>query len=236
MNVAIVQARMGSSRLPGKVMLDLNGQPVLAHVLARARAIPGLDAVCCAIPEGPDNDALADLAQSLGASVARGPEQDVLARYVLAARSSGAQVVMRITSDCPLLDPEVSGQVLAAFLETRPAYCSNIEPRSWPRGYDTEVFSAETLERAAREAREPREREHVTPWLREHTRLERRNVALEKHGFSDWRWTLDYAQDLEFMRAVLSRLPPFPHLPAFAELSAVVEQNPQLAAINADLE
>src|SRR5689334_18525028 len=114
MNVAIIQARVGSSRLPGKVMMDLNGAPVLAHVLARAAAIPGIDRVCCAIPDLAENDALAALAGDLGATVVRGSETDVLDRYRQAAAACGAETVMRITSDCPLLDPAVSGAVLAA--------------------------------------------------------------------------------------------------------------------------
>lgn len=235
MIVAIVQARVGSTRLPGKVLHELRGEPVLAHVLARAWAIPGVDTVCCAVPDGPADDQLAALAGRLGAVVCRGPERDVLARYERAARQCGARVVVRLTSDCPLLDPEVSGRVVSDFLAHRPDYVSNVDPRSWPRGYDTEVFSREALERTAATAADPYDREHVTPWMRRGTALSRRNVALDTERYADWRWTLDYDADLEFARAVLARLPPFPHLPGFDEIKSIVEAHPEVAAINAHL-
>jgi spore coat polysaccharide biosynthesis protein SpsF (cytidylyltransferase family) len=235
MIVVIVQARMGSNRLPGKVMADLCGEPVIAHVIARARAIQGIDSVSCAVPQGADNDRLADTARAVGATVTRGPETDVLARYQLAAQACGATVVMRVTADCPVLSPTVSGQVLADFLAHRPDYASNGEPRSWPRGYDTEVFSRDALERAAREAVTPYQREHVTPWLLETAGIVRRNVALTSGDYSRWRWTLDYPEDLAFLRALLGRCRPLPHLPDFGELRALVQQDPALASINSHL-
>jgi spore coat polysaccharide biosynthesis protein SpsF (cytidylyltransferase family) len=235
MNVVIVQARIGSQRLPGKVLRDLSGVTVLAHVIARAQAIAGVDLVCCAIPEDHSNDALADAAIRLGAEVSRGPELDVLTRYLIAARSTAADTVMRVTSDCPLLDPVVSGAVLREFLAGDADYVSNLEPRSWPKGLDTEVFSARALERAAEAAQAGYDREHVTPWIRRAPELSRRNVRLETGDCADWRWTLDYGADLEFMKAVLALLPPFPYLPGFEEIRAIVLARPDVAAINADL-
>ena len=235
MNVVIIQARMGSSRLPGKVTMDLNGAPVLAHVLARAAAIPGVDRVCCAIPDLAENDALAALAADLGASVARGSQSDVLGRYLVAARLCEARTIMRVTSDCPLLDPEVSGRVLAAFHAGGIDYASNLEPRSWPKGLDTEVFSREALERAAAETADPYDREHVTPYLRRAEGFGRVNVARDGASVADWRWTLDYPEDLEFLRALLAHAAPLPHLAGFEELARVHEAHPELARINAHL-
>jgi len=235
MVVVIVQARMGSNRLPGKVMADLCGAPVVAHVIARARAIPGIDRVCCAVPHGPDDDRLADAVRALGVIVTRGPEADVLARYRLAAQVCDASVVIRVTADCPVLDPVVSGRVLADFLAHQPDYASNGEPRSWPRGYDTEVFSRDALERAAREAVTPYQHEHVTPWLLETAGVVRRNVALASGDYSRWRWTLDYPEDLMFLRTLLGRCRPLPHLPDFEELRALVEQDLSIASINSHL-
>ena len=232
MIVVIVQARMGSSRLPGKVLQDLCGTPVIAHVLVRARAIPGVDKVCCAVPEGVADKILAEAAGRFGAFVARGSETDVLDRFLVAARATDATVVMRVTADCPVLDPMVSGRVLADFLAHRPDYASNGEPRSWPRGLDTEVFSREALEHMASEATTPYQREHVTPWLLETPGTVRRNIALESGDYSTWRWTLDYEEDLAFLRALLGRCPAFPHVAGFDELRRIVEEHPHIPRLN----
>jgi spore coat polysaccharide biosynthesis protein SpsF len=233
--VAIVQARMGSSRLPGKILRDLNGRLVLAHVLTRARAVPGIDQVCCAIPDDPANDVVATIAAKLGAVICRGPEADVLKRYLTAARATNAQVVMRVTSDCPLLDPVVSSQVLDDFLTGGADYVSNVDPPSWPKGLDTEVFSRDALELAADRATDAYDREHVTPWLQRAPGVVRRNVALAGGDFGKWRWTLDYEEDLTFMQAVLARMKPLSNLPGFEEIRSVVEMHPEIAAINASL-
>ena len=235
MNVVIVQARVGSSRLRGKVMMDLNGAPVLAHVLARASAIPGIERVCCAIPDLPQDDALAALAADLGAVVARGSETDVLDRYLRAARACDARTVMRITSDCPVLDPAISGQVLARFHEAGADYASNVDPRSWPKGMDTEVFTREALERAAAETNEPYDHEHVTPYLRRAEGLKRINVVRDGEPVDAWRWTLDYPEDLEFLRRLLGKVAPFPHLPGFEELARIYAADAELGRINGHL-
>jgi spore coat polysaccharide biosynthesis protein SpsF (cytidylyltransferase family) len=232
MKVAIVQARVGSMRLPAKVLRDLNGTPVLGHVLKRASAIPGIDAVCCAIPIGTENEPIVELAQRYGARVTRGPEADVLERYCIAARACGASVVVRITSDCPLLDPKVSGMVLSKLVVTGADYVSNVDPRSWPRGLDTEVLTRAALDRMAAATSDPYDREHVTPWLRKTAGIRCCNVALPDDRYAGWRWTLDYEEDLHFVREVLARVPPLPHLADFDELRAVIEANPDIAAIN----
>jgi spore coat polysaccharide biosynthesis protein SpsF (cytidylyltransferase family) len=229
-SVAVIQARMGSSRLPGKVMMDLAGQPVLAHVVARAKAAPGVDQVCCAIPDTRADDPLAELAEGLGAVVVRGSEADVLSRYAKAAEATDAERLLRITADCPFLDPEVAGQVLA-LLDGGADYGSNVAPRSWPKGLDVESFTAEALRKAAWAASDPYDREHVTPWMR--ANLVCANLALPSDARAGWRWTLDHPEDLEFCRAVAARLPPWPHLAAYAEVAAVVEAEPALAKINA---
>lgn len=233
MNVVIVQARVGSTRLPGKILREVRGLPILNYVLARVAAIPGIDVVCCAIPEDAANDELAGKASRLGAVVARGSETDVLSRYLVAARATNANVVMRITSDCPFLDPNVSGQVLEDFLRGGADYVSNVEKRSWPQGLDTEVFSRAALEQAGEQATLAYDREHVTPWLRTAPHFVRRDVTLPTQAFANWRWTLDHPADLDFVKAVLEHFPPFPYLPGFDEIRAVIEAHPELAAINA---
>lgn len=229
-SAVVIQARMGSSRLPGKVMMDLAGQPVLAHVVARARAAPGVDQVCCAIPDTAGDDPLAALAASLGAVVVRGPEHDVLARYARAAEALQADRYVRVTADCPFLDPEVTGGVLA-LLDGGADYGSNVAPRSWPKGLDVEAFTAEALARTVAEARDAYDREHVTPWMR--ANLDCANLALPSDERQGWRWTLDHPEDLDFCRAVSARLPPWPHLSLYPEIAAVLEAEPALARINA---
>jgi spore coat polysaccharide biosynthesis protein SpsF (cytidylyltransferase family) len=227
--VVVIQARMGSSRLPGKVMMDLAGRPVLEHVVARARAAPGVDLVCCAVPDTDKDAPLAKLAAELGAAVVRGDEQDVLSRYAKAARETGAERIVRVTADCPLLDPEVVGRVLA-LLDGGADYASNVAPRSWPKGLDVEAFTAGALRTADEAARDAYDREHVTPWMR--ANLARANLSLPSDERQGWRWTLDHPEDLEFCRQVARRLPPWPHLAGYDEIAAVIEAEPGLADIN----
>jgi spore coat polysaccharide biosynthesis protein SpsF len=233
MIVAIIQARLGSSRLPGKVLENLAGRSVLDHVIARASRIDGVDRVCIAVPDLARDDALAEAAERAGAQVFRGSENDVLSRYHGAAAATGADVVMRLTSDCPLLDWEVSGAVLKAFLAGGLDYASNLEPRSWPKGLDTEVFSRSALNEAHERATENYDREHVTPYLRAQNHIKRGGVVCSSGDFAGWRWTLDYPEDLQFCQAVLDRADSA--FPGFEEIRAIVERSPEIAKINAHL-
>lgn len=205
--VAIIQARTGSSRFPGKVLFDLAGKPVLAHVIDRAQRIPGVQEVIVATTILDKDDPVVALAQRYGAAGARGSETDVLDRFYQAARPAHAKVVVRLTGDCPLLDPEVSGQVLARFLLGDADYVSNVHPPSYPDGLDTEVLSFGALERAWREANLPSEREHVTPyiWKNQSARPFRlANVSWER-DLSSWDWVVDTKEDLSFLRAIAAR-------------------------------
>jgi len=226
---------MGSSRLPGKVLADLCGRPVLHHVVERAAAIAGVDVVCCALPDLDRDDAIVPVAEAAGAVVVRGSEQDVLSRYALAARACDADTVLRITADCPVLDPEVGGEVLGACLQGGLDYVANTAPRSWPKGLDVDAFSREALERADREATTAYEREHVTPYMREAAGYRRGNVALPSDECASWRWTLDYPEDLAFFRRLLAHAPGRPEAARFADLRRIVEAHPEIARINADL-
>ncbi|MGQ0662585.1 MAG: cytidylyltransferase domain-containing protein [Pseudomonadota bacterium] len=229
----IVQARMASTRLPGKVLLELAGHTALAHVLQRCRAIAGVDAVVCATTEAPDSQAIVAEALQCGALVYRGSECDVLARYYEAARSIGADIVMRVTSDCPLIDPEICGRVLALVEREGTDYACNNMPPMWPHGLDCEAFTFAALERAAAEAKAPEEREHVTPWMRRQPGLRRANLAGPGGALPDCRWTLDYPDDYAFFRAVFGRLPGWPAVPGMGEVLAVLASHPEIAALNA---
>lgn len=229
----VVQARMSSTRLPGKVLLDLGGHTVLWHVLTRCRAIPGADIVCCAVPDATESAPIETEALACGAVVARGPEADVLARYHATSQQIGADVVLRVTSDCPLIDPQVCGQVLALRARERADYACNNMPRGWPHGLDCEAFTAAALERAAAAASDPYDREHVTPWLRRAEGLRRVNLAGPGGAFADRRWTLDFAEDYRFFQALFAHLPPTPHIASTAEVDAVLARHPAIAALNA---
>ncbi len=156
---------MGSTRLPGKVLLPLNGHTVIGEVLTRCGRIPGVDKVVCAIPDTKENDELAHEAGDY-CSVYRGPEFDVLARYHQAAIKYGADIIVRVTGDCPLISPDICGQVVTALKEDDCDYSSNVEPRTFPQGYDCEAFTIGAL-RAADYAAGQLEREHVTTWMRD---------------------------------------------------------------------
>ena len=229
----IVQARLGSTRLPGKVLMEMGGQTVLAHVLERCRAVAGVDVVCCAIPEGTADDPVAAAAAACGVEVARGSESDVLDRYYRASIMMGATRIMRVTSDCPLIDPALCAGVLHLLDDPGADYACNNMPSSWPHGLDCEAFSFQWLERAALEARRPSEREHVTPFLRNHPDTRKANLAGPGASVTHLRWTLDTPEDLTLMQALFSRLPVGPQGWSWEVVRDLVEREPALALINA---
>ncbi|MBI2524607.1 MAG: glycosyltransferase family protein [Candidatus Rokubacteria bacterium] len=200
--VAILQARIGSTRLPAKVLADVGGLPLLARVIARATRIPGVDAVVVATSVHARDQAVIDVARANGVGWFAGSEADVLDRYYRAARDARAAVVVRLTADCPLLDPAVSGLVLARFREGQTDYVSNVHPPTYPDGLDTEVFSFGALEQAWTHAREPAEREHVTPYIWGTPGTFRISNVEHSEDLSSHRWTVDEPEDLEFVRGV----------------------------------
>jgi spore coat polysaccharide biosynthesis protein SpsF (cytidylyltransferase family) len=225
--VAIVQARMGSARLPGKVLADIGGRPALAHVLARCAAIASIEELVLAIPTDAADDPLAEVGQRCGARVVRGDRDDVLNRYWTAAASCRADAVARITGDCPLLDPAVSSRVVRRFAEGGVDYVSNVHPPTFPDGYDTEVIALAALEAAWREATDSFEREHVTPFIwRRPDRFRLANVS-ETVDRSSWRLTLDTSDDLGRIRALWAELGSQPTF-GLTEVAALVGQRPEL--------
>ena len=231
--VAIVQARMTSTRLPGKVLQKLAGRSVLWHVLTRCAKIPGIEKVCCAVPEGSEHDAVADAARTCDIEVMRGPEFDVLDRYHKAAMHLKADIVVRVTSDCPLIDPAVCGQVLAALEDGKAAdYAANNFTHRFPHGLDCEAFTIEALDMAWRHAETAHEREHVTPWVRNSSVLRHAAVVGPSADYGAERWTLDYPEDLEFLRALFQLFPT--ECPHWQEVAAIVRSHPELRALNAE--
>jgi spore coat polysaccharide biosynthesis protein SpsF len=237
--VAIIQARMGSTRLPGKVMKDLCGKTVLAHVVRRVRACSLIDDVVVATTSSPADDVIVSEAQKCGASWFRGSEDDVLDRYWRAARQFGAQVVVRVTSDCPLLDPEILRRMLEHFRKEtsrgrRIDYLSNtLEPRTYPRGLDAEAFTFDALERAWREAGEPWEREHVTPYIYGHPEFFALDAWRNDEDLSGYRLTLDTEEDWELISRIYGALYRDEEVFGLRETTALLRQKPDLARINA---
>jgi spore coat polysaccharide biosynthesis protein SpsF len=229
--VAIIQARAGSTRLPGKILADIGGATMLERVASRVSRISGLSEILIATSTQPADDAVQAEARRLGIPSFRGSEDDVLDRFWQAARSRKADCVVRITADCPLLDPEVSAEVVQSFVSQSPDYASNTLERTYPRGLDTEVVSVTALERAWREAREPYQRAHVTPYFYQHPELFRLLSVKGAKDFSDGRWTVDTADDLAFVRAVYERCG---HRGDFSWLDvlALLEREPALKNIN----
>jgi spore coat polysaccharide biosynthesis protein SpsF len=203
--VAIVQARMGSTRLPGKVLMDLGGKTVLARVVARLRRAILIDQIVVATTDSVIDNAIIRECQRLQVEYFRGSENDVLDRYYQAANSCEAQIVVRITADCPLIDAEVVDDVIRVLL-SRGDYASNTLARTYPRGLDAEVFTIAALERAWQDAHEPHQREHVTPYFYEHTEIFELTSLRGRIDYSRYRWTLDTAEDLELLRTIYARL------------------------------
>lgn len=233
--VVIIQARMGSSRLPGKVLRLLAGRSVLSHVLERCKAIPGIDAVCCATTPNPEDDSIVSEAQRHDVHIFRGSENDVLDRYNNATKHMSADVVLRVTSDCPLIDPEVCGAVISLLSENDADYACNNMPPQWPHGLDCEAFSAVWLQRAAVEARRPSEREHVTPYIRNHPDAKKAMLPGPSDANVADRWTLDTQADYEFLEELFARLPEGSSAWSWRTPHKIVQANPALAAINANL-
>ncbi len=235
--IAIIQARMGSTRLPGKVMKQLCGKSVLAHVIFRVQACPLVDEVVVATTILPADDVIVDEAEKCGAKCFRGNEENVLERYYLAAKEYEADVVVRVTSDCPLFDPEVLSEMLDYFkTETSQGliidYLSNFMNRCYPRGLDAEVFTFSALEKAYREANKPYEKEHVTPYIYEHPEIFSLYAQTWDKDFSHYRWTLDTEDDWKLIEAIYTDLYSEYNIFKIDDVLNLLEIKPNLILLN----
>jgi glutamate-1-semialdehyde 2,1-aminomutase len=231
--VAIVQARMGSTRLPNKVMKLINGVPMIELLLARLARAGEVDEIVLATSEDPRNQPLINHVAELGYRCWQGSENDVLNRYLQAARGAGADVVVRITGDCPLTDPAVVDEVIRRFKASAADYCSNTNPPTYPDGLDVEVFSVAALERAARETDKPYDHEHVTPYLKDPVRFSQAQVSAGE-DYSALRWTVDEASDFTVVEAVFSHFAPDIHF-SWASVLELERGQPNLFAPNKEL-
>lgn len=234
MNVAVVQARMGSTRLPGKVLMDVAGVPMLGRVVERVRRASRVDDVVVATTTADRDDAVVRYCEAEDVPVHRGSEDDVLDRYHQVAQSVDADAVTRIAADCPLHDPAVIDRVAAVYDGGDHDYVSNTLEPSYPVGLAAEVLSAAALETAWREAEAPDEREHVTPFIRRRPDRFRLASVVHDEDLSHHRWTVDEPADLELVRRVYDALGDGPF--GMEEVLALLEERPELAAINAHVE
>jgi len=260
--IAIIQARMSSTRLPGKVLREIAGEPMLAHVIERAKRAKLVDEVVLATTIDPSDDPVAEFCAERGYNVTRGSLNDVLDRYYQAAKEYDADVIVRLTADCPVLDPDVVDETIQVLGISNQALgvadempfdfvASRLPPpmgRSFPIGLDTEVCTFAALERAWKEATEKHQREHVMPYLYEDTKLlpatlnlatgtspRGFKIALVNHvpDYGSLRWTVDTPEDLEFIRQVFAR---FDHDDfGWQDILALLDREPALAKINADV-
>jgi len=229
--VAIIQARMGSTRLPGKVLMDIAGRSMLAWVVSRTKRAATVDEVVVATTGLPADDAIVAECAAMDVPVFRGSEDDVLDRYHRTAEVFDADTVVRITSDCPLIDPEIIDRVVAAFTDNPVDYACNILARGYPRGLDVEVFSRAVLEETRHRAERPHERVHVTPYIYGHAERFKLHSVPYEDDHSDLRWTVDTAEDLEAVRGIAEALGGRDDF-GWRDALEVVRRNPQLADIN----
>lgn len=226
-NVAIIQARMGSHRLPGKVMMDLGGKPVIQRIIDRVKKIPLINQIVLAVPDEDASKPLAKIAQASGIECVQGSEHDVLWRYHLAADATNADLIMRLTADNPLIDWTICNQVLSLALRARCHYVSNVPDggRTFPRGLDCEVFTRQMLDMAHKHAIDGYDREHVTPWIRRNAKHQEKIFCPE--DLSEYRLTLDTKDDLEYLQSLFALFPKDMEL-SFLEIMQIIKAHPEL--------
>jgi len=252
--VAIIQGRMSSSRLPGKILADIAGQPMLTRVFVRTSRAATVTETVFATTTDPSDDPVAEYCDFSGIPFTRGSLYDVLDRYYQAAKETKADIIVRITADCPVMDPALIDDVVNTILDGEYDFvCNRLPPpwqRTYPIGLDVEVCTFEALKKAWREAKEPQQREHAMPYFYEGVELNRINrrleygtsprgfrVALLHHtsGFGDYRWTVDTPEDLEFIRQVYSRFDGRDDF-SWKEVLDLVHNEPHLMQINASVQ
>lgn len=235
--VIIVQARMTSTRLPGKILKEVLGKPLLEYQVERLRRVRNADKIVIATTTNNTDEPVVSLGGRLAVPVYRGPENDVLARYHGAARAYGAGLVVRVTSDCPLIDPGVIDRVIGFYHEHKDAYdyVSNTLQRTYPTGMDTEVFPFTVLDEAYREALDAAEREHVTPFIYRRPERYRIGQVIAYNDTSRHRWTVDTPEDFELVRRIIEVI--YPENPAFSlyDVLNLIDRNPSWTEINAHI-
>jgi spore coat polysaccharide biosynthesis protein SpsF len=230
---AVVQARMNSTRLPGKVLMTAAGRTMLEHLFARLGACKTLDAVVLATSDGDGDDRIAALAEARGWFLFRGSEDDVLDRYYRTAKAFAIDTVVRITADCPLIDPDVVDLAVNIFQSAPDQFdlVTNRHPLTFPDGLDVDVIPLRALEHAWRFASTPWQREHTIPYFWE-AGLRVHNFEHPDQLFWEHRWTLDYEEDFQLIRSVIEGLGRTPEMFRTAEILAFLAERPAVSALN----
>jgi spore coat polysaccharide biosynthesis protein SpsF len=235
MITAIIQARMGSTRLPGKVLRTVNGRTLLDIQLERVKASKLINQIVVATSALEQDKPIADLCVKLGVACFRGSETDVLERFYQAAKQFGASTIVRLTADCPLIDPAIIDKTVALFQNEKVDYAANTVPPAtsrFPDGSDVEVFSVAALERAHKEATDTQDREHVTFYFWKHGHNFKTTQLLQPENWASYRLTVDYPEDLLVVEYLLNRLAEkksFGHVP---ELVAELDKHPEIRKTN----
>lgn len=230
--VAIIQARMGSTRLPNKVLAYIHGRPMLKILIERLRLVSEIDDIVIATTEDPRDDVLEAWANKEQISCFRGSEHDVLERFYLCAIKFEADIVIRITADDPLKDPAIIRRILS-FIKQDPSldYCSNTIKPTYPEGLDIEIFRRGVLQQAYEESMLQSEREHVTPYIwKNPDKFCLKNIEFE-HNLSHWRWTVDKYEDMEFMTCLLQHFED-PISISYLDIITFLNNNPDILKIN----
>jgi spore coat polysaccharide biosynthesis protein SpsF len=236
--VAIIQARMGSTRLPGKVLQKIAGKTVLEHVVTRVKKSNEVDEIVIATTDKQEDDILVEEIRRLNTKYYRGSEDDVLSRYYYSAFENNADIIVRITSDCPLIDPFVTDKLISFFKKNTYDIVSNagsdLGERTFPRGLDTEVFAFEQLRSAFEKSTEEYQREHVTPYIYEHS--DKIYYYKNNEDFSKYRWTLDTPEDMELIKQIYEQLYKGYHDFYLEEIINLFKEQPDLYKINQHIE
>ncbi|MEG8947856.1 glycosyltransferase family protein [Rosettibacter firmus] len=233
---AIIQARVGSTRLPNKIFKEVCGKPILWHVVNRVSKSKIINNIIVATTNLKDDDVTENFCKENNILYHRGSSEDVLSRYYEAAQKFNGDLILRITSDCPLIDPKIIDKMLAEFLilyeKEKLDYMSNSIVRTFPRGLDTEIFPLSVLEKVHFEAKEKYEREHVTPYIYQHPEIFKIKNYANEIDYSYYRWTLDTAEDLELIKIIYESLYNKKEIFLFDDILKLFNERPELIEIN----
>ena len=236
MIAAIIQARMGSTRLPGKVLKEVNGKPLLMHQIERVKTSKLLDKVIVATSTLSKDDLISDFCKRNNIDCFRGSEMDCVSRYYECSRQYNADIIVRLTADCPLCDPQIIDDAVRLFRKERADYvCNTVPPETsrFPDGSDVEVFSMETLERIYQECKDPHDREHVTFYAWKYNNGFKAVQLTQEVDWSTYRFTVDYPKDFEVVEYVIKELKKRGRFGNLEEIVEIIESNPAVKAKNA---
>lgn len=233
---AIIQARMGSSRLPGKVLKEINGKPLLLHQINRLKKCRKIDNLVVATTLENQDNQLVEFCNKYNINVFRGSEENVLERYYGAWNQFGGETIVRLTSDCPIIDPDIVDETINYFLINDFDYVSNTLERTFPRGLDTEVFTAKALKNSYKFAILDRDKEHVTPYIYTNSDKFRLGCYKGKENYSKYRWTVDTKEDFELINLLLNVYKGKETDLKLKDAIKLMEANPQWFEINREIE